>query len=104
MLDQLLIDVCPIRQEHITKGALVPVVAMCLDGDFFAEDQLRGSVLGVVAIGLAFLGAVDPAEADAFSMVAVQDFEGVAVQVPPPSTWEAVTATVQALIRPLFSR
>ena len=99
-----MIDVDAIGQHHIGKGALVPVVAMCLDGDFFAEDQLRGSVLGVVAVGLTFLGAVDPAEADAFSMVAVQNFDGVAVQVPPPSTLEAVTATVQALMRPLFGR
>jgi len=29
---------------------------------------------------LAFIGAVDATEADEFSMVAVQDFEGVAVE------------------------
>ena len=44
------------------------------------------------------------AEADAVRVLVVQDFEGVAVQVPHPSTLEAVTATVQALIRPLFGR
>jgi hypothetical protein len=37
-------------------------------------------------------------------MVAVQNFEGAAVPVPPPSTLEAVTATEQTLIRPLFGR
>jgi hypothetical protein len=30
--------------------------------------------------GLAFLRAIDPAEADAFSVAVVQDFEGVAVE------------------------
>ena len=37
-------------------------------------------MLGVVAVGLAFLRAVDPAEADAFSAIVMQDFEGVAVE------------------------
>jgi len=37
-------------------------------------------VLGVVAIGLPFLRAVDSAEADAFGMVVVQHFDGVAVE------------------------
>jgi len=36
-------------------------------------------VLGVATVGLALLRAVDPTEADAFSVVAVQDFDGVAV-------------------------
>ena len=37
-------------------------------------------MLGIVDVGLAFLWAVDATEADALSMVAVQDFEGVAVE------------------------
>jgi hypothetical protein len=37
-------------------------------------------VLDVVAVGLAVLGTVDAAEADAFCMVAVQDFDRVAVE------------------------
>ena len=37
-------------------------------------------MLGVVAVGLAFLRAVDAAEADTFRVVVVQDFEGVAVE------------------------
>jgi len=32
------------------------------------------------AVGLAFLGAINPAEADAFRVLVVQDFEGVAVE------------------------
>jgi hypothetical protein len=104
LLDEFLIEIHPIGQEYIRKGACVLVVAVGLDRNVFTEGEVSGGVLGVVAVGLAFLRAVDSAEADAFSMVAVQNFDGVAVQVPPPSTLEAVTATVQALMRPLFGR
>jgi hypothetical protein len=34
-------------------------------------------LLGSRAVGLAFLRAIDPAEADAFRVVIVQNFEGV---------------------------
>ena len=51
-----------------------------LDGDFLPEGEVRGSVLGLLAEGLAFLRAVNPAEADAFRMLIVQDFDGVAVE------------------------
>jgi len=37
-------------------------------------------VLGLLPVGLAFLRAVDPAEADTFRVLVVQDFEGVAVE------------------------
>ena len=37
-------------------------------------------MLGFLAIDLAFLRAVDAAEEDTFRMVAVQHFEGVAVE------------------------
>jgi len=37
-------------------------------------------MLGVVAVGLTLLRAVDAAEADAFRVVVVQDFELVAVE------------------------
>jgi hypothetical protein len=37
-------------------------------------------VLVVVAVGLAFLRAVDPAEADPFGVLVVQNFEGIAVE------------------------
>jgi len=51
-----------------------------LDGDLFPEGEGRGGLLRSLAVGLAFLWAVDATEADALSMVAVQDFEGVAVE------------------------
>jgi len=37
-------------------------------------------LLGALAEGLALFWAVDPAEADAFRVLVVQDFEGVAVE------------------------
>jgi hypothetical protein len=37
-------------------------------------------LLGSRAVGLAFLRAVDAAESDAFRVVVVQDFDGVAVE------------------------
>ena len=44
-------------------------MAVGLDSDFFAEGEVRGRVFGVVAVGLALLRAVNPAEADACRMV-----------------------------------
>jgi len=37
-------------------------------------------VLGFLAVGLAFLRTIDPAEADTFRALVVQDFDGVAVE------------------------
>ena len=78
MLDEFLIQAHAIQQDDISDFTLVLVVTIGLDGDFFPKAEVRGGVLGVVAVGLAFLRAVDAAEADAFSMVTVQYFEGVA--------------------------
>ena len=75
-----MIDVGAIRQKHIGNGASVPVLAVGLERDFLAKDQVRCSLLRFLAIGLAFLRAVDAAEADAFRVVVVQDFDGVAVE------------------------
>jgi hypothetical protein len=47
---------------------------------FFPEDQVSRGLLGLLAIGLALLRAVDAVEADTFSTVIVQDFDGVAVE------------------------
>ena len=45
-----------------------------------SKNQLRGSLLGLLAEGLAFLWAIDAVEADTLSSVVVQDFDGVAVE------------------------
>jgi hypothetical protein len=44
------------------------------------KDQLRGGLLRSLPERLTILRAVDAAEADTFSMVAVQDFNCVAVE------------------------
>jgi hypothetical protein len=77
---EFLIQFHPIGQEHIGKGAFVLVVAVRLDGNVFPESEGRGGLLGALAERLAFLRAVDAAEADTFRVLVVQDFEGVAVE------------------------
>jgi len=69
-----------IGQDHVSKGACVLVVAVGLDGHVLPKGEVRGGVLGVVAVGLALLRTVNTAEADTFSAVVVQDFEGIAVE------------------------
>ena len=53
---------------------------MGLDGDFLPEGEVRDGVLGVVAVGLALLRAVDPAETDVFGLLVVQNLDRVAVE------------------------
>lgn len=53
---------------------------MGLDGDILPKGEFRGCVLGVLAERLAFLRAVDAAEANAFRVLVVQDFDGVSVE------------------------
>ena len=50
---------------------------MGLDRDILPEGEMRVSVLGVLAVGLAFFRAVDATESDAFRVLAVQDFDRV---------------------------
>ena len=80
LLDQRVIDVGTIGQDHVSDGVLVLVVAVGLDRDFLAKGEVRGSLLRSPAERLAFLGAVDPTQADAFRVLVVQNFEGVAVE------------------------
>jgi hypothetical protein len=47
-----------------------------LDRDVFPEGEVRGGVLGLLPISLAFLRAVDVPEADTFRMGVVQDVLG----------------------------
>ncbi len=69
-----------IGQEQIGQGALVLVLAVRLERDFFPEDQGGRCLLGSMAVSLALLGAVDATEANAFGAVVVQHFECVAVE------------------------
>jgi hypothetical protein len=75
-----MIDVSSISQIHIGECAPILVLAMGLEDDISPEDECRGSLLGIVAEGLALLWAVDATEADTFRMGVVQDFDGVTVE------------------------
>ena len=80
MLDEFLIEIHATGQDHIPDGALVLVVTIGVDGDFLPEGKGRDGSLGVVAVGLPFLRAVDAIEADTFRALVVQDFDRVAVE------------------------
>jgi hypothetical protein len=74
------IDVRSIREEHIGNRAPVLVLAECLKGNFFPEGEVRGGVLGFLAVGLAFLLAVDAVESNKLRPLVVQDFDSIAVE------------------------
>ena len=73
VFDQRVIDVGAIGQEYLRKGALVVVLAECLEGDCLSKDSLRSGLLRSIAVSLALLWAVDAVEADTFRVVIVQD-------------------------------
>jgi putative transposase len=70
----------PSGKNHVSKGAFVFIVAVSLYRDSFLKPRLSGSLLGLLHISLTLLRSINPAEADTFSMVAVQYFEGVAAE------------------------
>ena len=51
-----MVDGGPIGQDHIDKNALVLVIAVRLDRDFFPKGEVSDGVLDVVAVGLALVG------------------------------------------------
>jgi hypothetical protein len=73
------IDVGPIGQQHIGKGASRLVASVRLEDDFFPKHHRGCRLFGLMAVGLALLRAVDAAQADAFRVLVVEDFEGVIV-------------------------
>ena len=75
-----MIDVGAIGQDHVSEGALLLILAECLERDFLPIDQFRGGLLRSLAVGLALLGTVDPAEADPFRVLVVEDYEGVTAE------------------------
>jgi len=56
--------------------------------DLPAEGELGCRLLGSIAVSLALLRAVDAVEADAFRVLVVEDFDGVAVNYPDYSSGE----------------
>jgi hypothetical protein len=72
----------PIGQQHIGMGAARRVVTVRLEDDFFPKHHRGRSLLGLMTVRLALLRAVDAAQADAFRVSGVEDFEGIAVEDP----------------------
>jgi hypothetical protein len=75
-----MIDVGPIGQTHIGKDASRPIAAVRLEEDFFPQHQRDRRLLGLMAIRLTLLRAVDPTQTDAFGGLLVQDFKNIAVE------------------------
>ena len=57
----------------------MPVLAVRLEHDIFAKNELRCCLLRSLAERLGFLRAVDAIQADALGLLILQDFDGVAV-------------------------
>jgi len=69
------IDVGPIGQQHIGEGASSLVAAVRLEDDFFSKHHRGRRLLGLMAVRLALLRAVDAAEANTFGVLVVQAIE-----------------------------
>ena len=82
LLHEFLIEIHPIRQDHVSKDALVLVVAVRLDRDLFLEDEVRGNLLRLLAEGLAFLWAIDAAQANPFNLSIVKHVNRIAIDDP----------------------
>lgn len=67
------------RRSH-RDNANLAVFAECLERDFFPKDKCRGRLLGARAVGLALLWTINAFESNAFWVVVMQDFNGVAVE------------------------
>jgi hypothetical protein len=57
----------------------MPVLAVRLEHDIFAKNEVRCCLLRSLAERLAFLRAIDAIQADALRLLVLQDFDRVAV-------------------------
>ena len=80
VFDQRVIDVGPIGQTHIGKNASRPIAAVRLEENFFPQHHLGRRLLGLMAVRLTFLRAVDATQTDAFGVLLVQDVKSIAVK------------------------
>ena len=78
-----MIDVGSVGQKHIGEDVSSLVAAVRLENDFFPKNQCGRSLLGLMAVWLALLRAVDAAQTDAFKGSVVEDFEGIAIKNDP---------------------
>src|SRR4029077_6400060 len=69
-----------IREHNVGQRAPVLVLAMHLNRDLLSNHQSRRRVLGFLFERLAFLRAVDPAEANPFRMFLVENFYRITVE------------------------
>jgi hypothetical protein len=69
VFDQRMIDVGPIGQTHISKEAARPIAAVRLEENFFPKHHRGRRLLGLVAVWLTLLGAVDATQTDAFGVL-----------------------------------
>jgi hypothetical protein len=67
LLDKFLIETHAFGQDYIGNGVSILVVAVGLDGDYFSEGEVRGSLLRSLPERLASLRAVDSAETNLFT-------------------------------------
>jgi len=80
VFDQRVIDVSTIGQTHLGKDASRPVAAVCLEEDFFPQHHLDRRLLGLMAVRLTLLRAVDATQTDTFGVLLVQDVKSIAVK------------------------
>jgi hypothetical protein len=75
VFDQRVVDVSPIGQTYIGKDVPRPIAAVRLEEDFFPKHHFDRRLLGLMAVLLTLLRAVNATQADAFGVLLVQDIK-----------------------------
>ncbi len=78
--DQLITQIDPIGQEHITDGVPVSALLTGHDGDRLPEAKGRGELFGLLAEGLLLFWAVNALQANPFGLAVMQDFDSITVE------------------------
>jgi len=68
-----------IGQTHVGKDASRPIAAVRLEEDFLPKHHCGRRLLGLMAVRLTLLRAVDTTQTDAFGVLLVQDVKNIAV-------------------------
>ena len=80
VFDQRVVDVSPIGQTYIGKDVPRPIAAVRLEEDSFPKHHFDRRLLGLMAVLLTLLRAVNATQADAFGVLLVQDVKSIAVK------------------------